>query len=178
MLHPAGRRHTDDQPGARIASQQGASAPSWMRRSSRGVAAHPRRNPPSPRRALQCGSQNAEKFGRVVQGAAEDSGGGVTDPPHTVWDCPDCEDNFVLDAVTDVGALMLISVDADLISMSPRCGDPILTPTQFTGRVDGTRPHRKPVARRTEPVAHRSTRRPCLSRDHRASRHVGVIGVG
>jgi len=48
-----------------------------------------------------------------------------------IGDCPDWEDNFILDLVTDVGALMLVSADTDLISMSPWRGVPILTPTQF-----------------------------------------------
>jgi predicted nucleic acid-binding protein len=78
----------------------------------------------------------------VVQSAAVHSGGAVIDPPHTAGDCPDWEDNFVLDLVSDVGALMLISADTDLISMSPWRGVPILTPTQFAGRVDGMRRHR------------------------------------
>ena len=78
----------------------------------------------------------------MVQAAAEHSGGGVTDPPHTVGHCPDWEDNVVLDLVTEVGALMLISADTDLITMSPWRGVPILTPTQFAGRVDGMRRHR------------------------------------
>jgi predicted nucleic acid-binding protein len=84
----------------------------------------------------------ARAFAGVVGAAAEHSGGAVRDPPHTVGDCPDWEDNFVLDLVTDVGALMLISADTDLISMSPWRGVPILTPTQFAGRVDSMRRHR------------------------------------
>ena len=66
----------------------------------------------------------------------------MVDPPHTVGDCPDGEDNFVLDLVVDAGALMLISADADLISMSPWRGAPVPTPTQFARRVDGMRRHR------------------------------------
>jgi len=84
----------------------------------------------------------ARAFAEVVSAAAEHSGGGAIDPPQAVGDCPDWEDNFVLDLVTDVGALMLISADTDLISMSPWRGVPILTPTQFPARVDGMRRHR------------------------------------
>jgi len=58
-----------------------------------------------------------------------------------VGDCPDWKDNFILDLVTDVGALMLVSADTDLISMSPWRGVPILTPTQFANLVDGMRRH-------------------------------------
>ncbi len=91
---------------------------------------------------LRWESDMAQAFAGVVSAAAEHSGGGVIDPPHTVGDCPDWEDNFVLDLVTEVGALMQISADTDLISMSPWRGVPILTPTQFSGRVDGMRRHR------------------------------------
>jgi predicted nucleic acid-binding protein len=91
---------------------------------------------------LRWESDMARAFADVVSAAAAHSGGGVTDPPQAVGDCPDWEDNFVLDLVTDVGALMLISADTDLISMSPWRGVPIVTPTQFAGRVDGMRRHR------------------------------------
>jgi len=84
----------------------------------------------------------AQGFAGVVSAAAEHSGGGVRDPPQVVGDCPDWEDNFVLDLVSEVGALMLISADTDLISMSAWRGVPVLTPTQFAGRVDGMRRHR------------------------------------
>jgi hypothetical protein len=57
---------------------------------------------------------------RVVQEAAEHSGGGLTDPTHTVGDCPDWVDNYSLDLVIDVGALMLVSAGTDLIGMSGR----------------------------------------------------------
>jgi len=83
----------------------------------------------------------ADVFTHVILDPAEHSGGGITDPPPTVGDCPDWEDNFILDLVTDVGALMLVSADTDLISMSPWRGVPILTPTQFANRVDGMRRH-------------------------------------
>ena len=92
--------------------------------------------------ALGWETDMARGFADVVQAAAEHSGGGVTDPPHTVGHCPDWEDNVVPDLVTDVGTLMLILADTDLISTSPWRGVPILTPTQFAGRVDGMRRHR------------------------------------
>ena len=88
-------------------------------------------------------SEHVETLLRVVQDAAEHSGGGITDPPHTIGDCPDWEDNFILDLVTDVGALMLVSADTDLIAMSPWRGVPIVTPAQFANRVDGMRRHRR-----------------------------------
>jgi predicted nucleic acid-binding protein len=93
--------------------------------------------------ALGWESQKAREFTQVIQEATEHSGGGMIDPPHTIGDCPDWEDNFVLDLVADVGALLLVSADADLVSMSPWRGVAILTPAQFIGRVDGMRRHRR-----------------------------------
>jgi len=49
---------------------------------------------------------------------AEVSGGGITDPPGTVEDCPDWEDNRILDLAA-AGAFLIVSADADLTSMSP-----------------------------------------------------------
>ncbi|MCL2668943.1 MAG: PIN domain-containing protein [Micrococcales bacterium] len=93
--------------------------------------------------ALAWAPEHADTYLLAVQSAADHSGGGLTDPPHTVGDCPDWEDNFVLDLVTDTGALMLVSADCDLLTMSPWRGVPILTPAQFASRVDAMRRHRR-----------------------------------
>jgi predicted nucleic acid-binding protein len=73
----------------------------------------------------------------------EASGGGVITPPRTVHDCPDHEDNLVLDLAAEVGALLIVSEDNDLTSMSPWRGVPILRASQFVGRVDAMRRHRR-----------------------------------
>jgi len=44
---------------------------------------------------------------------AEASGGGITDPPQTVGDCSDWEDNRILDLAAAVGAFLIVSADAD-----------------------------------------------------------------
>jgi hypothetical protein len=65
----------------------------------------------------------------VITEAAEHSGGGLlADVPRTVHDCPDYEDNLVLDLAAEVGAMLIVSNDTDLLSMSPWRGTPILTP--------------------------------------------------
>jgi predicted nucleic acid-binding protein len=61
--------------------------------------------------------------------------------PRTVHDCPDYEDNLVLDLAVEVGAMLIVSNDTDLLSMSPWRGTPILTPTAFTAKVDAMRRH-------------------------------------
>jgi hypothetical protein len=56
---------------------------------------------------------------QVLVEIAEASGGGITDPPQTVGDCPDWEDNRILDLAAAVGAFVNVSADVDLTSRSP-----------------------------------------------------------
>lgn len=84
-----------------------------------------------------------ERFLSLLVQAAEHSGGGVVDPPATVTDCADHEDNAILDLAAEVGALLIVSDDVDLTSMSPWRGTPILRPREFTAKVDGMRRHRR-----------------------------------
>ena len=74
---------------------------------------------------------------------AEASGGGITDPPQTVGDCPDWEDNRILDLAAGVGAFLIVCADVDLTSMSPWRGRPIIEPTQFASMVDASRRARR-----------------------------------
>jgi predicted nucleic acid-binding protein len=74
---------------------------------------------------------------------ATNSSGGILDPPRTVTDCADFEDNAILDLAAEVGALLIVSDDTDLTSMSPWRGTPILRPKEFAAKVDGMRRHRR-----------------------------------
>ena len=79
---------------------------------------------------------------RAVGMAAEHSGGGiVADVPRTVHDCPDHEDNLILDLAAEVGALLIVSNDTDLLSMSPWRGTPVIEPAAFAAKVDAMRRH-------------------------------------
>lgn len=79
---------------------------------------------------------------RALVAAAEHSGGGViTGVPRTVHDCPDYEDNLVLDLAVEVGALIVVSNDTDLLAMSPWRGTPIIEPKAFAAKVDAMRRH-------------------------------------
>ena len=79
---------------------------------------------------------------RAIVMAAEHSGGGiVADVPRTVHDCPDHEDNLILDLAAEVGALLIVSNDTDLLSMSPWRGTPIIEPAAFAAKVDAMRRH-------------------------------------
>jgi predicted nucleic acid-binding protein len=71
----------------------------------------------------------ADAYAAVISEAAEHSGGGLlAEVPRTVHDCPDHEDNLVLDLAAEVGAMLIVSNETDLLSMSPWRGTPILTP--------------------------------------------------
>lgn len=84
----------------------------------------------------------ADAYLGALLSAAEQSGGGiVTDVPRTVHDCPDHEDNLVLDLAAEVGALIVVSNDTDLLSMSPWRGTPIIEPQAFAAKVDAMRRH-------------------------------------
>jgi len=87
--------------------------------------------------------EEAEDYRELLLEMANASGGGICTPLRTVHDCPDHEDNLVLDLAADVAALLIVSEDTDLTSMSPWRGTPILRAGQFTGRVAVMRRHRR-----------------------------------
>lgn len=64
------------------------------------------------------------------------SGGQVMDPPRTVHDVPDFEDNLILDLAVVASAMLVVSEDTDLTAMSPWHGVPIVRPREFANRVD------------------------------------------
>jgi predicted nucleic acid-binding protein len=74
---------------------------------------------------------------------AEASGGGNLTPPRTVHDCRDYEDNQVLDLAAELGALLIVSENNDLTSMSPWRGFAVLRAAHFVGRVDAMRRQRR-----------------------------------
>jgi predicted nucleic acid-binding protein len=86
---------------------------------------------------------DVEEYIAVLTEITQFSGGGVREPPRTVHDCEDHEDNLVLDLAAEVGALLIVSDDTDLTSMSPWRGCPILRPGQFAARVDAMRRARR-----------------------------------
>jgi predicted nucleic acid-binding protein len=55
--------------------------------------------------------------------------------PRTVHDCPDHEDNLVLDLAAEVGAMLIVSNDTDLLSMCPWRGTPVLTRAAFAAKL-------------------------------------------
>jgi len=93
--------------------------------------------------AADVAAGDVEEYVAVLTEIAEFSGGGVLEPPRTVHDCADHEDNLVLDLAAEAGALLIVSDDIDLTSMSPWRGTPILRPGQFAVRVDAMRRARR-----------------------------------
>ena len=89
------------------------------------------------------GDAEIKEYVAILDEIAEYSGGGVLKPVRTVHDCTDHEDNLVLDLAVEVGALIVVSEDADLTSMSPWRGTPILRPQAFASRVDAMRRARR-----------------------------------
>lgn len=85
----------------------------------------------------------ADLYRAILEQMADASGGGVLDPPRTVHDCHDYEDNMILDLAADSGAFLVVSNDTDLTSMSPWRGVPVLRPREFADRVDVTRRRRR-----------------------------------
>jgi predicted nucleic acid-binding protein len=77
----------------------------------------------------------------LLSGAEHSGGGMVGDVPRRVHDCPDHEDNLILDLAVEVGALIVVSNDRDLLSMSPWRGTPIIEPRVFAAKVDAMRRH-------------------------------------
>jgi len=94
-------------------------------------------------KALDWEADRVEHYLRLLTKVAVHSGGGLLEPPPTVSDCQDWEDNRVLDLVVEVGALPVVSADADLTGMSPWRGTPILHPREFVAKVDAMRRHRR-----------------------------------
>jgi predicted nucleic acid-binding protein len=73
---------------------------------------------------------------------AERSGGSfLDDVPCSVHDCPDYEDNMILDLAVEVGALIIVSNDSDLLHMNPWRSTLILNPARFAAIGDA---HRRP----------------------------------
>ena len=95
------------------------------------------------REGYQWSAEKAEDYVDVLADIAHNSDGDIVSPPRVVSDCPDCEGNRILDLAAEVGALLIVSNDTDLLSMSPWRGTPVLTPKQFAEKVDGMRRHRR-----------------------------------
>jgi hypothetical protein len=91
-----------------------------------------------------------EEYVAVLAEIAESAGGGTVDTPSTVHDCPDHEDNLVPDLAAVVGALLIVSDDTNLTSMSPRCGTPNSPAKAIRFLVSTYAPRQSPVVARPD----------------------------
>ena len=93
--------------------------------------------------ALNWSGDRAREYLQVIREIAISSGGGIVDPEIQVDDCPDHEDNRILEMALASGSILIVSDDADLLTMSPWRGIPIIRPSEFAGRVDAMRRARR-----------------------------------
>jgi predicted nucleic acid-binding protein len=88
------------------------------------------------------GQPEIDGYEGAITAAARHSGGGVAaEVPRRVQDCRDPDGNLILDLAVEVGALIVVSSDVDLLSMSPWRGTPIIVPSEFAAKVDAMRRH-------------------------------------
>ena len=83
--------------------------------------------------------EHVERYLALLVEIADASGGDVVEPSVRVSDCADHEDNRILELALAAGADLIVSDDADLTMLSPWRGIPIVSPREFTGRVDASR---------------------------------------
>lgn len=84
-------------------------------------------------------AERARRYVEILVAIAEASGGEVLEPAAAVTDCPDYEDNRVLECALAAGAVLVITDDDDLLQLSPWRGIPIITGPAFVSRVDAAR---------------------------------------
>lgn len=78
----------------------------------------------------------AREYVETLIDIAEASGGAVLHPSMRVDDCPEWEDNRILELALEAGADIVVSDDAGLTAMSPWRGRPVVRPAEFAQRVD------------------------------------------
>jgi predicted nucleic acid-binding protein len=88
---------------------------------------------------FQWPAERAEEYVAVLTGIVLASGGQIAEPKMRVGDCPDFEDNRILELALASGSVLIVSSDGHLLDMSPWRGIPIIQPTEFVGRVDAMR---------------------------------------
>ena len=87
--------------------------------------------------------EKAVRYMRILRDIARHSGGGVVEPRVQVSDCPDYEDNRILELALASASVLIVSSDMDLLQMSPWQVIPLLRPAEFATRVDAMRRARR-----------------------------------
>lgn len=86
---------------------------------------------------------HAEEYIELLVEIAEASGGAVVAPREPVTDCPDHEDNRILECAAAAGAVLIVSDDTDLLTLSPWRGTAVVTAGEFVKRTDVMRRGRR-----------------------------------
>jgi predicted nucleic acid-binding protein len=81
----------------------------------------------------------AEEYAAILTELVHASGGQVLESQVRVSDCPDYEDNRILELALASGSVLIVSSDTHLLQMSPWRGIPIIRPREFAARVDAIR---------------------------------------
>ena len=81
----------------------------------------------------------AEEYVRVLVEIGEAAGGGLVGPAEVITDCPDHEDNRILECAAASNATFIVSDDDHLLELSPWRGTPIVTSREFVNRTDAMR---------------------------------------
>ncbi|HZU12457.1 MAG TPA: PIN domain-containing protein [Chloroflexota bacterium] len=84
-------------------------------------------------------ADRAEEYASILREIVEASGGEIIDPAIRVSDCPDYEDNRILELALASSSVLIVSSDAHLLEMSPWHGIPVIRPEEFVSRVDAMR---------------------------------------
>ena len=84
-------------------------------------------------------AERVEEYATVLLQIVEASGGEIIEPDTRVSDCPDHEDNRILELALASSSVLVVSSDAHLLEMSPWRGIPIVRPEEFVSRVDAMR---------------------------------------
>ncbi len=88
-------------------------------------------------------SDRAERYTEILVRIIEASGGAVLEPAIAVSDCPDHEDNRILECALAANAVLIVTDGDDLRQLSPWRGIPIITSPDFVMRVDAARRARR-----------------------------------
>jgi predicted nucleic acid-binding protein len=83
-------------------------------------------------------SRNASYLEHLITISTK-SRGQILDPPQTVTDSRDWEDNRILELAEAAGAFVIVSDDVELQRMSPWRGIPVIGSRAFASRVDAMR---------------------------------------
>ena len=85
----------------------------------------------------------AQHYVEVLDAITAASGGAIVEPAVTITDCPDHEDNRILECALASGAVLIVTDDEHLLRLSPWRGTPLLTSEAFVARVDAARRARR-----------------------------------